>query len=242
MDSIRIGLVGDYQPTLRPHVAIPRALSLASDSHFEIDHVWLPTRALKFDHRRLLEECDGIWCTPGSPYESMEGALLAIRFAREHRYPFLGTCSGFQHAIIEYARNVLGMTQVDHAESNPSSAHPIIHRLPEPLVSKRAEVNIVPGTKLHTLYGADDAVEDYNCRFGCNPAYTHIFEDGELMVSAIAPDGTPHGIELTTHPFFMAVLYLPALQALSGKIHPIFKGYLSACLRRRKNERSANSL
>src|SRR5204862_344720 len=76
-----------------------------------------------------LSPFDAIWCVPNSPYASMEGALCAIRFARESGRPFLGTCGGFQHTIIEYARNVLGFHEADHAESNPAAALPLISRL-----------------------------------------------------------------------------------------------------------------
>src|SRR5205809_607084 len=76
-----------------------------------------------------LELFHGIWCVPGSPYRSMDGALRANRFARENGRPFLGTCGGFQHAIIESLRNVAGLKHADHAESNPDAKMPVIVRL-----------------------------------------------------------------------------------------------------------------
>jgi len=74
----------------------------------------------------VLEAFAGFWCVPGSPYRDMDGALRTIRFARETRCPFLGTCGGFQHAVIEYARSVLGLTDADHMESNPDAELPLI--------------------------------------------------------------------------------------------------------------------
>src|SRR5262245_37046349 len=111
--SIRIGLVGDCDPALRAHAAIPMALHLvAEEMGWTIQPAWLETGALtRTAASKLLEPFHGIWCVPGSPYRSMDGALRAIRFARENRRPFLGTCGGFQHAIIESLRHVAGLKQ-----------------------------------------------------------------------------------------------------------------------------------
>ena len=123
--AIRIGLIGDYNPAVTAHQAIPRALALTGDTlRVPIDHEWIPTEEIH-DAARL-SGFDGLWCVPASPYRSMEGALRAIRFAREQGRPFLGTCGGFQHAIIEYARNVLGWADAEHAETAPNAARPVI--------------------------------------------------------------------------------------------------------------------
>src|SRR5436305_12424662 len=121
-DTVRIGLIGDFNPEVKAHIAIPQALTLAS-RHVGCDVVaeWLPTPSLESETEQRLSGFDGLWIVPASPYESMEGALLAIRFAREHGVPFLGTCGGFQHALLEYARNVLHLSGADHAESNPET-------------------------------------------------------------------------------------------------------------------------
>src|SRR5260370_42388054 len=121
-DAIRIGLIGDYHPDVTAHVAIPQAIALASrELTCSAETEWLPTRSLEQNTEQRLTHYDALWCVPASPYESMEGALRAIRFAREHAVPFLGTCGGSQHALIEYARDVLGLTEADHAESNPEA-------------------------------------------------------------------------------------------------------------------------
>src|SRR6266478_2757884 len=106
LDKIRVGLIGDYSPDVVAHRAIPLALGMASErAGREVGFEWLPTDALASDAVRA-EDYDGLWCVPASPYVSMEGALNAITYARESGTPFLGTCGGFQHALIEYARNV----------------------------------------------------------------------------------------------------------------------------------------
>ncbi len=103
---MRIALVGDFNPDVVAHQAIPKALALAADG-MEVQPEWLDTEsALHAD----LGGYAGFWCVPASPYRSMEGALRVIRFARENDRPFLGTCGGCQHAVLEFARNVLNIS------------------------------------------------------------------------------------------------------------------------------------
>src|SRR5216684_9028330 len=124
-DTVRIGLIGDFNPDVLAHIAIPEALTLAArEVECSVGEEWLPTALLERDSEKRLAAFDGLWVVPASPYESMEGALLAIRFARERGVPFLGTCGGFQHVLIEYARNALGIKEADHMESNPSAVSP----------------------------------------------------------------------------------------------------------------------
>src|SRR5215470_13041788 len=124
---LRVGLIGDYDPEVPAHIAIPRAIALAAQAlECDAEAIWLPTPRLENDTGQLLAGYNALWCVPASPYRSMEGALRAIRFARERGVPFLGSCGGSQHAIIEHARNVLGLAGADHAETNPSALVPLI--------------------------------------------------------------------------------------------------------------------
>ena len=125
MTTLHIGLVGDHDIAVPAHQAIPRALALAADaSNVNVAHEWVPTEEIVSTER--LARFDGLWCVPASPYRRMEGALLAIRFAREEGRPFLGTCGGFQHAVIEYARHVLGWSDAEHAETAPDAERLVI--------------------------------------------------------------------------------------------------------------------
>ena len=122
-------------------MAIPQALRSAAPDGLKVEAEWLATETLGLDREAVagarLGAFDALWCVPASPYASMEGALCAIRFARERGVPFLGTCGGFQHALIEYARNVLGMEGADHAESNAEAATPLVTPLSCSLVGAR---------------------------------------------------------------------------------------------------------
>ena len=146
LDKIRVGLIGDYSPDVVAHRAIPLALGMASErAERAVGFDWLPTDALASGAVRA-EDYDGLWCVPASPYVSMEGALNAITYARESGTPFLGTCGGFQHALIEYARNVIGIEEADHAESNPDASVLFVTPLTCALRGVKGIVRLVPGS------------------------------------------------------------------------------------------------
>lgn len=150
-----MALVGDYNPDVAAHRAIPLALDRSARALGRpVAPVWMGTRALARDGvERSLGAYVAIWCVPASPYENTDAALAAIRFARESGRPFLGTCGGFQYAVIEYARNVLGMTDADHAETNPQAARPLIAPLACPLVERSGALSIRDDSKLRQIYG-----------------------------------------------------------------------------------------
>jgi CTP synthase (UTP-ammonia lyase) len=116
-----VALVGDYKPSVLAHQAIPIALNLAAAHHrVSVNATWVPTSHIQCAEDELASY-DGIWCVPANPYDKTLGALEAIRFSREQQVPFLGTCGGFQHDLMEYAKNVLGMANTDNAESGPGA-------------------------------------------------------------------------------------------------------------------------
>jgi len=107
---IKIGIIGDYDSQRPAHKATNEALNHCADYlGINLEIQWLPTELLEGDVDASICRFHGLWCAPGSPYKSMKGALNAIRFARENNYPFIGTCGGFQHTVIEYAQNKLGI-------------------------------------------------------------------------------------------------------------------------------------
>ena len=154
-----IGLIGDFNPALVAHRALPVALRLAGERlGVTVQARWLSTDTLRVPD--ALEVLDGVWCVPGSPYRDTEAALAAIRCARERKVPYLGTCGGFQHAVLEYARNVLGWQDAAHAELEPRAARLVIAPLACALVEQQGTVKFVPGSKLARAYG----VRDYDGR------------------------------------------------------------------------------
>jgi CTP synthase (UTP-ammonia lyase) len=229
MSVIRIGLIGDHDPSVTAHRAVPRALELAgSRLGAPVSFQWIATESLAGDVSAALAGCDGIWCVPASPYRSEAGAVRGIRFAREARKPFLGTCGGFQHAVLEYARNVLGLAAAAHAETDPEARDPVITQLSCALVETTGAVLFAPRSRMAAIHGAVHAEETYHCRYGLNPGFEQRLVDGPVRVSARDPDGDVRALELIDHPFFVLTLYQPERAALLNRDHPLVNGFVAA--------------
>lgn len=228
--SITIGLVGDHGESVPAHRAIPIALGYAAEqTGSAVDFQWIPTEQI--DSVERVTGFDGLWCVPASPYRSMDGALLAIRHARESATPFLGTCGGFQHAIVEYARNVLGWADADHAETAPDAERAVISPLACSLVEATDAVRFVPGTRIAAAYGTEEATEGYRCRYGLNAAFQAHLLAGPLRAAASDASGEIRAVELDGHPFFVATLFQPERAALRGDAAPLANAFVRACVR-----------
>jgi CTP synthase (UTP-ammonia lyase) len=212
---------------VKAHAAIPDALNLAaSELGCDISFSWLATNHLERNVTEKLDGHQGIWCVPGSPYTSLDGALNAIRFARERGCPFLGTCGGFQHALIEYARNVLALTNADHAESNPATPVPFIARLACSLSGSEGTVHLTPASRTFSIYGAGETTERYNCNFGLNSGYQSLLDSGPMRVVGVDGAGEVRIVELDNHPFYIATLFQPELAVCGGVAHPLIKAFV----------------
>jgi CTP synthase (UTP-ammonia lyase) len=225
-----VALIGDYSAAVPAHRAIPRALELARQAlGVALEWEWLPTRDIR-DAPRDLARFAAIWLVPASPYENMQGALAAIRFARETKRPFLGTCGGFQHALIEFARNVGGLATADHAETNPTGDILIVAPLTCSLVEKTGNVRFTAGSRLREIYGRDTAHEGYHCSYGVNSAHRAALERSGLTFTAFDDAGDIRGTELSpaAHPFFIATLFQPERAALLGELPPVVRAFISA--------------
>ncbi|MBV4452241.1 MULTISPECIES: CTP synthase C-terminal region-related (seleno)protein [Pseudomonas] len=223
---LHLALIGDYNPDVTAHQAIPVALQQAADTLGLTVHVqWLDTDAMP----AALHGFDGFWCVPASPYRDIDGALRAIRFAREHQRPFLGTCGGFQHAVLEYARNVLGWVDAEHGELAPASKRAVIAPLSCARVEAIDTLRLVPYTRIAEAYGRLDAQEGYRCRYGVNPEFLDALLEGDLIPSGHDSAGDLRAVELLNHPFFVATLFQPERAALQGVTPPLALALLKAC-------------
>ncbi|MBZ6458087.1 CTP synthase [Pseudomonas fluorescens group sp.] len=223
---LHLALIGDYNPDVIAHQAIPLALQQAADTLGLTLHTqWLDTEAMP----ETLHYFDGFWCVPGSPYRDTDGALRAIRFAREQRRPFLGTCGGFQHAVLEYARNVLGWKDAEHGELAPQAKRAVIAPLSCTLVEATDNVRLVPYTHIADAYGTLDLLEGYRCRYGVNPEFVDALLEGDLIPSGHDSAGDLRAVELLDHPFFVATLFQPERSALKGVTPPLAIALLNAC-------------
>ncbi len=235
-----IALVGDYRPQVTAHAAIPRALELARHEFgVRLDWRWIGTEEIT-DARQTLDGHAGVWVVPASPYKNMDGALAAIRYARENRVPFLGTCGGFQHALIEFARHVAGLPHADHAETAPGTSNLIGYSIgnakPElvitplacSLVEKSDEITFTPGSRLHEILAGQPARGEYHCNYGVNAAYRSRLEAAGLRFTGFDANGDIRAAELPSHPFFLGTLFQPERSALRGERHPLIEAFVRA--------------
>ena len=225
----RIALIGDYNRNVMAHQAIPKAVEIASNTIGElVKPEWLGTLELARMTEADLEGYHAFWCTPGSPYQNMDGALFAIRFARETGRPFLGTCGGFQHALIEYARNVLAYQEADHAESNPQAAMPLVRALRCSLVEQQGQICLQPGSKISQICQTDSITGTYHCNYGLNPQYQSILEQGGVLFSGVDSNQDARIFELPSHPFYFGTLFQPERSALKNENHPLIQAFVRA--------------
>lgn len=233
---IRIGLVGDFSKDVRAHRAIPEALRLISENR-EFETVWVPTIVLQDANPINLLQYDALWCVPGSPYKSMDGALRAIQFAREKGIPFLGTCGGFQHAVIEYFRNVLNVVDADHAESNPEAQAPVIQPLSCSLVGKTGAIYFEPASRISRIYGSMEATEEFHCSYGFNAEY-YARLSGPLHITGWDSNREARVVELDGHPFFIATLFQPELASFHERWSPVIRAFFQAATFRNADRRA----
>ncbi|RON23150.1 hypothetical protein BK660_07815 [Pseudomonas brassicacearum] len=229
---IRIALIGDHDPQITAHQAIPVALGMAAEQlKLNVQFQWLATDQINAD--TTLQDFDGFWCVPGSPYRDMDGALRAIRFAREQQRPFLGTCGGFQHAVLEYARHVLGWEDAEHGETHPDAARALLTPLTCSLVEAVDSIHLVEGSLIANAYETAEIREGYRCRFGVNPEFERELLTQQLHAVGHDSQGDLRAVELTGHPFFVATLFQPERAALKGVLPPLVRAFIKACVRQK---------
>ena len=215
----RIALVGDRSANVRAHARIPTVIdALLRRDGIALDAYWIATPDVAACD---LGRFDAIWLVPGSPYDSADGAIAAVRTAREQRIPFLGTCGGFQHALLEFARDVCGLPAVENAEVTPEADEHLIVRLECSLKGHEEAVMIVPGTRAAKMSGPGRRTERYHCDYGLNSAYLERLSQGGLSFSGFDDDGQVRIAELPGHPFFVATLFQPELHGDGSQPHPI---------------------
>ena len=230
MTSLRILIIGDRDESATAHRANPHALVLAARTNgCDAQADWPGTVAIA-DGKVQLSRYDAFWCVPASPYASTEGALTAIRYARENAVPFLGTCGGFQHALLEFARNVLALPNSAHEEMQPDAETPLIARLACSLVEVSGRIFVSPDSFVGRLLPSHELNEEYHCSFGLNPDYIGAFAASGLRFVGADETGDPRLAELAGHPFFVLTLFQPERAALRGVDHPIVSAFIRAAL------------
>ena len=222
MSTARIAVLGDRDLDYVTHRELDAALGLFPGW---TDAAWVATDG---DVDAALDAVDGVWVVPGTPYRDDGAVYGAIRRAREERLALLGTCGGFQYAVVELARSLAGL-DAHHAESDPDAEAPVVAALQCSLVGEQRTVTCVPGTRLAGICGVEPFAGFHWCSYGLSDAFEEALVAAGVVVSARAPDAGVEGIELASHPFFLATLFQPQVGALAGwPLHPLIGAFLEA--------------
>jgi CTP synthase (UTP-ammonia lyase) len=219
----RIALLGDLDLGKPTHRELEAAVALLPA---EVQARWLPT-----DHAaaRKLTNVDGLWVVPGSPYRDDDAVEAAIAWALGSRTPLLGTCGGFQYALLVLARRLAGMPDARHAETEPDALQPLLAPLSCSLIGQQREVRCLPGTRLAAILGTKPFIGFHWCGYGLAESFVGTLEDAGVVISARAPDAGVEAIEIPDHPFFIATLFQPQVGALAGQpLHPLIGAFLEA--------------
>ena len=223
----RLALVGDRSPAVAAHARIPAVLdSPALGAAEPIELYWLHSTTLTGTDD--VAGFDGVWVVPGCPYANRDGVLAAIEAARTGGIPFLGTCGGFQHLLMEFARHVCGLASVEHAEEQPDAADLLIVPLRCSLLGEEATVIVAPGTTAAAAMGAGPTTERFFCRYGLSPSYLPMLEAGGLVMSGRDERGDARIAELPDHPFFVGSLFQPELSSDTTWVHPLIAAFAAA--------------
>ncbi|HVJ67775.1 MAG TPA: CTP synthase [Caulifigura sp.] len=192
----------------------------------------------------LLQGIDGLLVPGGFGYRGIEGKIKAIQYARECEIPYFGICLGMQTAVIEFARNVLGLAGANSTEFAADTQHPVICMLED----QRRITNmggtmrlgaqpcvLTPGLKAEAAYGKTEISERHRHRYEFNPEYQRQFEQAGMAISGRSPDGKlVEVVEIPSHPWFVAVQYHPEFKSKPQAPHPLFHDFIAAALVRRQ--------
>ena len=240
-DAVRIGILGDFTPEFRSHHATNDSLQHAAKKlKIQVESQWIPTKSLvEPGADAVLDSCDGLWGAPGSPYKSFDGMLKGIQYARVNDRPFLGTCGGFQYAIIECARNVIGIADANTAEEDPNGKNIVIYPVACTLPNQKPgapklsgigpKIRLAPGSYLAAAYGDKDFIEEeFFCNFEVNPDFEWTAMEAGFPIVARGPNGECRAIESPAHQFFIATLFQPQLSSRENHPHPLVLAFVEA--------------
>jgi len=235
---VKIAVVGKYIELQDAYKSIYESLTHAGASHdCGIDLVQVDAETVQPSD---LADVAGVLVPGGFGDRGVEGKIRAAQFARENRVPYLGLCLGMQIASIEFARNVCGLVGANSTEFDEKTPHPVITLLDEQkdVTNKGASMRlgtwptkIVPGTLAHQVYGKDAVNERHRHRYEFNPEYREKMLCKGFVISGTSPDETlVEMVELKDHPWFLACQFHPEFQSKPNHPHPLFKGFIAACL------------
>ncbi len=237
-EEIVVGIAGKYTSLEDSYASIVEALKhCEANLGVRVRVKWIDTEEGDLD---VLDEVSGVIVPGGFGSRGTEGKIDVISYCRKNDIPFLGICYGLQMAILEFARNVCGLSGANTTEVDKSCEHPVVSILEsqKDITEKGGTMRlgactayIKEGSRVFDLYGRDEVSERHRHRFEVNPEYHERLEAKGLIISGISPDGTlVEFIELKDHPYFVATQAHPELKSSLLKPAPLFKGFVQACI------------
>ena len=246
--TVHIGLVGKYVALHDAYLSVAEAMRHAGyslNTHIKIH--WIDSENLTEENAdETLGSLDGIIVPGGFGGRGIEGMIVAAKYAREHKVPYFGICLGMQIAVIEYARNVLGLADANSGEFDPNSKNKVIDFMP----GQSDEINkggtlrlgaypcmVCAGTTMARCYGKPEISERHRHRYEFNNDYRSAMKNAGLTLSGISPDGTlVETVELSDRPFHVGVQYHPEFKSRPNKPHPLFLGFIGAAFERNRDQ------
>lgn len=241
-ENVDIGLVGKYVSLHDAYLSVAEALRHAGYFHnAHINIHWIDSENItEENYKEVLSELDGIIVPGGFGGRGIEGMILAAKYARENALPYFGICLGMQIAVIEYARNVCGITDANSGEFDEQCPHKVINFMPGQSddVDKGGTLrlgaypcNIKKGTTMERCYENSAISERHRHRYEFNNDYRQTVQDNGLTLSGTSPDGRLiETVELTERPFYVGVQYHPEFKSRPNRPHPLFKGFIGAAV------------
>lgn len=250
--ALRIGIVGDFKPGYRGHAATEDSLRHGARAlGLDLEKTWLSTIELdSVAGERQLEAFDGLFLTPGTPYESLAGALRALRFARERGWPLLATCGGFQHLLLEFAIGPGGIVDGQHGDYGTTGGTPVIVRVACPVpnrvsgaaaLSGRIRVTVTPTSRAFEIYKSAGVEEEFACNWELNPELRPTLEKAGLSMVGFDSNGQVRIAEVPGHPFFLGTLFQPQLSSTEAMPHAIITAFCAKAQQLGKGTRDAAS-
>ena len=240
--EVTIAMVGKYIQLHDAYLSVVEALKHGGiEARANVKIRWVDSEEVTEETvEEKLSGVDGVLVPGGFGTRGTEGKIIAIRYAREQKIPFLGICLGMQMAIVEFARNVLGYEDANSIELNPDTAHPVIALMPE----QNGVVNIggtlrlgaypcvlKEGTLAQELYGTREISERHRHRYEVNNEYRDALEEKGMVLAGLSPDQRiVEMIELPAHPYFIATQGHPELKSRPNRAHPLFRGLIKAAV------------
>lgn len=244
--EVTVAIVGKYVALHDAYLSVVEALKhggIANKTSVNIK--WIDSEELNAGNaKEYLGDVHGILVPGGFGQRGTEGKITAITYARTHQVPYLGLCLGMQLAIVEFARNVLGLPKAASIELEPETPDPVIALMPEQDgiedIGGTLRLGAYPcvlekGSLAEALYGECEISERHRHRYEVNNAYREALQEKGMRLSGLSPDGRiVEMIELPEHPFFIATQAHPEFKSRPDKAHPLFKGFIAAAAERKE--------